>query len=54
MMSQDAKNRTCESLKGMTIDSMVWSPPDENGDGHWVMTFTNGSEICFSRMMAEL
>jgi hypothetical protein len=35
--------------KGKTVESLYW---DDEGD-YWVMTFTDGAEICF-RFMAEL
>lgn len=53
-MSQQAKDATCAAVVGKTIKSMEWSPPDQIGDGYWVVTFTDGSEICFNRMMAEV
>ena len=39
---------------GKTVRSLEWSESDDGGDGYWVMTFTDDTEICFSRMMAEL
>lgn len=53
-MTQQAKERTVESIKGKTIDSMEWQPPEGGCDGYWVIAFTDGSEISFNRMMAEI
>jgi hypothetical protein len=38
-----------EQAKGKTIASLEW---DDEGD-YWVMTFTDGSEICWAETMAE-
>ncbi len=56
-MSQEAKDGTCKALEGKTIKTMVWQPhrmAEIGCAGYWVMTFTDGSEICFNLMMAEL
>jgi hypothetical protein len=37
-------------VSGKTIAWMEWTDADE---GYWVMTFTDGSELCV-RLMAEL
>lgn len=50
-MSQQAKDSTCVAMIGKTVESMVWEPRD---GGYWVLTFTDGSEICFNRMMGEI
>lgn len=38
-----------EGAKGKTIESLTW---DEEG-GYWVMKFTDGTETCWNRNMAE-
>jgi hypothetical protein len=52
-MTQEAKARTCKNIKGKTVDSLVWQPPQDGDDGYWVLNFTDDSEICFNRLMAE-
>ena len=42
------------ALRGKTIAALEWSAEADGSDGYWVMTFTDGSETCFSRTMAEL
>lgn len=54
MMSQQAKDATCKAIVGKIVESMEWSPSDGNGGGYWVITFSDSSEICFNRMMAEV
>lgn len=48
--SDDMRRRIGESAKGKVIESLVYTNAD---GGYWVMTFTDGSEICV-RLMAEL
>lgn len=43
-----------EGAKGKTIESLEWSEEPDGGDGYWVMTFTDGSEITWSLSMAEV
>lgn len=45
---------TCEAVAGKTVASMALSPEDSSGPSYWVVTFTDGSEICFDRLMAEV
>jgi len=47
--SKEQRTQISEEAKGKIIESLEY---DEEG-GYWVMTFTDGSEICF-RFMAEL
>jgi len=42
------------AVQGKTIQSLEWSAEADGSDGYWVMTFTDGSEVCFARTMAEL
>lgn len=53
-MSQKAKDGACKAIEGKTIESMKLSPMSKESHGYWIITFTDGSEICFDRMMAEL
>lgn len=51
--NDEQKAHISADSKGKVIESCEWSPADKSGPGYWVMTFTDGTEICF-RFMAEL
>ncbi len=53
-LDEEQRRRVSEDAKGKVVESLEWCADDDfrNG-GYWVMTFTDGSEICF-RFMAEL
>lgn len=42
-----------DGAMGKVIASLEWSAGEDGEDGYWVMTFTDGTEICFDRTMAE-
>ena len=54
-MIYDERMRTSisEQCKGKKVDSLEYEAADEETGPYWVMTFDDGSEICF-RFMAEL
>jgi hypothetical protein len=51
--TEEQRKAISEECKGKIVKSLEWSPSDKNDIGYWVMTFTDGSEVCF-RLMAEL
>ena len=47
--TDEMKKRISDDAKGKIVESLKWDEVDK----YWVMTFTDGSEICV-RFMAEL
>jgi len=47
------RERVSKDAAGKTIESLTWEPEGDHGHGYWVMTFTDGTEICV-RLMAEM
>lgn len=45
----EQRNNISEVCKGRIIESMEWEPEGK----YWVITFTDGDELCV-RLMAEL
>ena len=53
-MTAEVKKEMCESIKGRVVESLEESiDPATGKPEYWVMTFADGSEICF-RFMSEL
>ena len=52
-MNEEIRKRMTEELKGKTIESFEWCPPQDGVRGYWVMTFSGGGEMCVVTM-AEL
>jgi len=50
--SEAQRKQIGEEAVGKMIASLEWVDDEDTG-GYWVMTFTDGSEICL-RLMAEL
>lgn len=48
--TEQQRRQIAEGAAGKTVESLQW---EEEPDGYWVMTFTDGTEISF-RFMAEL
>jgi hypothetical protein len=49
-MQRRLRAQISERAKGKTIASLEW----DDAGGYWVMRFTDGTETCWSRNMAEV
>lgn len=47
--TDEQRRQISEQAQGKTIESMEWDPEDK----YWVITFTDGFELCV-RLMGEL
>jgi len=49
--TSEQRQKIVEQAAGKQVESLEYD--DDPAAGYWVMTFTDGAEICF-RLMAEL
>ncbi len=50
-MTDNQRAQLCKDIAGKKIKSLYWEKAD---GGYWIMTFTDDSEICWNRTMAEI
>lgn len=49
-MNDEQRQQLSKDLKGKTIESFEWQPPEDGFRGYWVMTFVGGGEMCVVTM----